>query len=256
MAKKSAAKAAPSTAIATFPAIFNTLDSSVDGEDKVMEDGPAGAPYVTFYTQRSSVDFAMKVKEALGGVEDGHPVLVDGEEVYSLAKADTILMGEFACYADVDYDDGGKVLAVSFTKQDDLKETFLAYTAHVFEDGVRLAVSRMQGSHCAWIRDLVRGVKHAETPSFLEVVSNKLPQLGKAMQSLPPRFRVAGRVSGSMRKGRGKYSYVATKCRPAALSVETFQRFGEALNTEDFKNKVGEMLAIMEERKAELQQKA
>lgn len=246
MAKQTPARSADNSML-PLPAAFAALDASTEA---VRSSGGA-APYVAFTSDRSGVDFAMLVREQVGSVAPGTPVLSDGETVRALNTAQTLLLAEFCFFADIRYEDGSvEMVRAAAEAGDGLAECALAYTMHIFDDGtVSFGISRMSRNQAAWVRDLISAIRHAGTPAFLDGVAKQNPQLAKAMVGVPPRFRVSGQINGRPKKGGGKFPYIATSCRGRALNARTWQAIGAALGDADTNAKMGELLEVFESRR-------
>jgi hypothetical protein len=265
MAKKTAAKAAPTKTSKTTPEtgeapraflvptgagslVQADLDPSMGEVSDVR-----GAPYLVFYTDRTRGETADMIRSQLGGVAYGAILIRDGQRVVSLDGSKALLVAEYRFFGAYDWSDGGRAVKVSATEEDGLEETFLALTLHLTKAGPELALSRVMKSQCGMVRDLVRGVRDAGTPGFLQRVAAGSKPLAQAMGGVPARYRVYGHAVGQMKTGASGYSYLRATARVRPVDAETWAALAAVFEDAEFQVRLEDLLQTFTARKAEVE---
>lgn len=258
------AEAVASAPLAKFSAgsRFAALDPSVAN----MPARPRMMPYIMWLNQRTNAQTQADISEQLQAVALGTPILVDNGTYRRLdVGCSTLLLGEFRFFGKYDFDAEGAPLTAAVAQEPEgnsqseggYKEAFLVLCLHCFADpSVKpvVSVSRMLTAQCAWVSQIITGILKAAEPVWLAEQAKRDPDLGAALASIDPRFRVVASLAGQQKK---KYAQTSARVRPHTR--ETWQHLSRALinspeNPDDVTADIDAGRAALDERIAEVEE--
>ena len=251
--KKPARTSTPAIVAPSLPALgLPEVEASM-----VPETSTVSVPYLAVYTERTKAETAQDLMDAVGAVNPGQVYVRDGDDFHLVDGWPVMLMAEFRFWGDFDWNNGGRPIAATFSeaegKAQKLKEAVVTVTAHIPPDADQepiLAVSRTLTAQTRWARDMCRAIQDSEKPRFFERMGRTSPELAGALQQLPGRFRVVGRLVTELGTSAKGFSYVSMKARTAPIDLATFQALSR--HQQVFAAPLGELLEVFEQRREEV----